>query len=260
MKKLIYCLAIMLFAGSLSADLVIDGVKKDTQDERIDAVESQTGTWSTVTGMLPKSGGTMTTNASITWAATQATSGNFIRNIDATDMYGEYGFDSQGIMRLGKFSGQFGAYFDYPIYGANGYRALAIGIRTLYGDNGNAVVTWDNSGLHGNGAGFTNLTRDLDPYLTPTNLLGLSVDGTTTLTRAMGNSFRLDPTNTVYITADSSLTDTNGDVAFSFNLFYGTQTFGFVSSTMSNTVVLVTNAWNKIVFWKGYGENVLIGK
>jgi hypothetical protein len=99
-----------------------------------------------------------------------------------------------------------------------------------------------------------------DPYMTPTNLLGLISGTTMTWTRAYGNAGYLTPTDTVYFAADATMTDTNGLVGFSLDLFYNGQTFGFVGASVTNTATLTSNAWNSIIFWKGRGSSVFVGK
>jgi hypothetical protein len=105
--------------------------------------------------------------------------------------------------------------------------------------------------------GVTNVYND--PVLTSSNLLGFA--GTTcTITRAMGNALNLTPTGTVYFAADATLTDTNVVAGFTLDLFYNDQTFGFVGASMTNTATLTSNAWNSIIFWKGRGSSVFVGK
>jgi hypothetical protein len=105
--------------------------------------------------------------------------------------------------------------------------------------------------------GVTNVYND--PVLTSSNLLGFA--GTTcTITRAMGNAMNLTPTGTVYFAADATLTDTNVVAGFTLDLFYNAQTFGFVGASMTNTATLTSNAWNSIIFWKGRGSSVFVGK
>jgi hypothetical protein len=105
--------------------------------------------------------------------------------------------------------------------------------------------------------GVTNVYND--PVLTSSNLLGFA--GTTcTITRAMGNALNLTPTGTVYFAADATLTDTNVVAGFTLDLFYNAQTFGFVGASMTNTATLTSNAWNSIIFWKGRGSSVFVGK
>ena len=99
-----------------------------------------------------------------------------------------------------------------------------------------------------------------DPYMLSTNLSGLSIAGTCTITRAMGNALRIQPTNTVYFTADPTMTDTNAAVGFTLDIFYNASTFGFVATTMSNSATLTSNAWNSIIFWKGYGATNFVGR
>ena len=106
--------------------------------------------------------------------------------------------------------------------------------------------------------GVTNAVND--PVLSVYNLSGLSVNSTCTLTRAWGNAFRIAPTATVYFAADTTLTDTNTEAGFTLDLFYNAQTFGFVTASMTNTATLVSNAWNNIIFWKGYGSSVFVGR
>jgi hypothetical protein len=76
----------------------------------------------------------------------------------------------------------------------------------------------------------------------------------------MGNAFNLTPTGTVYFAADATLTDTNVVAGFTLDLFYNAQTFGFVGASMTNTATLTSNAWNSIIFWKGRGSSVFVGK
>jgi hypothetical protein len=105
--------------------------------------------------------------------------------------------------------------------------------------------------------GVTNVYND--PVLTSSNLLGFA--GTTcTITRAMGNALNLTPTGTVYFAADATLTDTNVVAGFTLDLFYNGKTFGFVGASMTNTATLTSNAWNSIIFWKGRGSSVFVGK
>jgi hypothetical protein len=106
--------------------------------------------------------------------------------------------------------------------------------------------------------GITNAVND--PYMTSSNILGNVASGTCTVTRTMGNSLRIQPTNTVYFTADSTMTDTNAAVGFQLDIFYNASTFGFVNAVLTNTATLTSNAWNNIIFWKGYGSSQFIGK
>lgn len=109
-------------------------------------------------------------------------------------------------------------------------------------------------------AGTLTLGTLADPVLTPFNLSGRSVSSTCTITRAWGNSLYINPTGTVYFAADAGMTSTNVEAGFALNIFYGTQTFGFVSASMTNTATLVSNQWNNIIFWKGYGATNFIGR
>jgi hypothetical protein len=97
----------------------------------------------------------------------------------------------------------------------------------------------------------------------PVSLLPCIAANTNTFTLGMigtNSSWYLSPTGTVYFTADATLTDTNREAGFTLNLFYNAQTFGFVGASVSNTATLTSNAWNNIIFWKGYGSSQFIGK
>jgi hypothetical protein len=150
----------------------------------------------------------------------------------------------------------------------------------------NTVLVISNNSIYGSGSNLTGITADQvgalstntadvtaaivaagavtnslsDPYMTPTNLLGLISGTTATWTRAWGNAGYLTPTGTVYFAADATMTDTNGLVGFSLDLFYNGQTFGFVGASVTNTATLVSNSWNSIIFWKGRGSSVFVGK
>ena len=99
-----------------------------------------------------------------------------------------------------------------------------------------------------------------DPCLASSNLISMFSGTTCTWTRAWGNALNITPTGTVYFAADSTLTDTNVVTGVTLDLFYNGQTFGFVGASVTNTATLVSNAWNSIIFWKGYGSSVLVGK
>lgn len=154
--------------------------------------------------------------------------------------------------------GEAGAGGSYKLYDSGNFLAgthyLAPGSVTLASLGG---VTNTAAGIAAAG-GVTNAIND--PVLSVYNLSGLSVDGTCTITRAWGNAFRIAPTATVYFAADATMTDTNTEAGFTLDLFYNAQTFGFVTASITNTATLVSNAWNNIIFWKGYGSSVFIGR
>jgi hypothetical protein len=134
---------------------------------------------------------------------------------------------------------------------------------TIYGNLGIGTNTPAEK-LHVNGNALiqSNLTVGgsitYDPY-TPAYDLNQSVaSGTATITRAMGQCLWIAPTGTTYITAGSF--PTNGPTTFSVDLFYNDKTFGFVSSVLSNTATLTSNTWNSIIFHKGAGQSVFIGR
>lgn len=150
--------------------------------------------------------------------------------------------------------------------GVTGVNSLGTGFVNGQATNVGALTPWTGQGYLTNvttaqimaAGAVTNAIND--PYMTSSNILG-NVSGTTcTITRAWGNSLRITPTNTVYFTADSTMTDTNAAVGFQLDIFYNNSTFGFVSAVMTNTATLTSNAWNNIIFWKGYGSSNFIGK
>jgi hypothetical protein len=97
-----------------------------------------------------------------------------------------------------------------------------------------------------------------DPVVAPagsSNLLASVVNGTCTITRAMGNSLFLAPTGAAtYITADLSAFPTNSDALAILTIYYTTQTWGFVGSAITNigSAATASNYWNFILL-KGYG-------
>jgi hypothetical protein len=148
---------------------------------------------------------------------------------------------------------------DYVTVSSNGTVTISSNL-TVGGTitaGGNAVLTNITASQIVAAGGVTNVYND--PVLTSSNLLGFA--GTTcTITRAMGNALNLTPTGTVYFAADATLTDTNVVAGFTLDLFYNGKTFGFVGESMTNTATLTSNAWNSIIFWKGRGSSVFVGK
>lgn len=102
-----------------------------------------------------------------------------------------------------------------------------------------------------------------DAFMAGYNLYGLSVGGTTTITRAMGQSVYLTLTNAQTFIADTSF-PTNGDSVFSLSL-NGNFAVTFPSTILSNTLAAFTipsftNAWGTVIFHKGFGQNIFIGR
>jgi len=127
-----------------------------------------------------------------------------------------------------------------------------------------ALAVWAASNTVGNIVRLGAVTNaPFSGIFNPVSLLPFVSATTCTLTYAMvytNSSWFINPTGTFYATADTTLTDTNIEAGFTVNLFYNGQTFGFVGATMTNTATLTSNAWNNIIFWKGYGSSKFIGK
>jgi hypothetical protein len=223
-------------------------------------------------GYVSTNGGMMEAMATLAWAE----SGTYIDGVSIMTFSGSFdGYVSAGYYLgngsnlTGITASQIGASTTGHVHAADAVTNLQSTVAgygyttasTVTGIAQSVVAPWTNQVTSAAiaGAGGVTGTPWYVSTAVPSNITASIESSTCTVTAAMGPYLFLAPTSAVTITADTTLTSNLVVAGFSLDLFTTGQVT-WITTAITNTTTLSTTATNSILFWKGYGGSILIGR